>query len=82
MEGMCIYLLDRRRNSNGLSTWFMTLNVNCYMWVAQLMFAIDGAPQKVHVWAGTKAILVSTNILWRDAQNILTKEMSNTSPGL
>ena len=75
MGGIYIYLLDRRKNSNGLSTWFMTPNVNYYMWVAQLMSAIDGAPQKVHVWAGTRAILVSTSISWRDAQNILTKEM-------
>ena len=81
MEGMCICLLVKKRNWNGLSTWSMTPIASCCMWVVQLMFVADGAPQKVHAWAGIKVTQVCTNTLWRVAQNTWTKGMWGTSLG-
>ena len=60
----------------------MTLIVNCSMWVALWTVVLDGAVQKVHVWAERALTLASINILKRDALNILTMEMLDILPGL
>ena len=80
MGGMSTCHLDRR-STNGLSILLMTPTVNCCMWAALLMFAVDGVPQKVHVSIETKTTLASTSTSKKGVQNTLTLGMSDISPG-